>query len=35
MPFESDDALELIYSHVAKTAEEPHHINKDLPQARL
>ena len=33
MPFDSDDALELIYSHVAKTAEEPHHINKDLPKA--
>ena len=32
-PFESDEALELIYSHVAKTAEEPRHINKDLPQA--
>src|SRR5436190_4721092 len=33
MPFESDEALELIYSHVAKTAEEPRLINKELPQA--
>jgi predicted ATPase/class 3 adenylate cyclase/tRNA A-37 threonylcarbamoyl transferase component Bud32 len=33
MPFESDEALELIYSHVAKTAEEPKKVNRDLPQA--
>jgi len=33
LPFESDEPLELIYSHVAKTAEEPHRVNKDLPQA--
>ncbi|HEX6845741.1 MAG TPA: AAA family ATPase, partial [Chitinophagaceae bacterium] len=33
LPFESDEALELIYSHVAKTAEEPRRINKELPQA--
>jgi len=33
VPFESDEGLELIYSHVAKTAEEPRRLNKDLPQA--
>src|SRR4030095_4722330 len=33
LPFESDEALELIYAHVAKTPEEPRRINKDIPQA--
>lgn len=33
LPFEGDEPLELIYAHVAKTAEQPKHINKDLPQA--
>src|SRR5215212_10621167 len=33
VPFESDEALELMYAHVAKTAEEPRRINKDIPQA--
>ena len=33
VPFESDERLELIYAHVAKTPEEPRQINKDLPQA--
>jgi predicted ATPase/class 3 adenylate cyclase/tRNA A-37 threonylcarbamoyl transferase component Bud32 len=33
VPFESDERLELIYAHVAKTPEEARRINKDLPQA--
>jgi len=33
VPFESDEALELMYAHVAKTPEEPRRVNKDIPQA--
>lgn len=33
LPFETDEALELIYAHVAKTPDQPRHINKELPQA--
>ena len=33
LPFESDDGLELIYSHIAKTPVEPNRVNKNLPQA--
>jgi serine/threonine protein kinase len=33
LPFETQDSLELIYSHLAKTAIPPHLIVKDsLPQ---
>ena len=32
LPFESNDGMELIYSHIAKTPVEPHIINKDVPQ---
>ena len=32
LPFDDDEALELIYAHVAKTPEEPKLINKDIPQ---
>ena len=33
LPFETDEALELIYAHVAKTPEPPKQVNKELPQA--
>jgi histidine kinase len=32
LPFDNDEPLELVYAHVAKTPDEPKHINKDIPQ---
>jgi predicted ATPase/class 3 adenylate cyclase/tRNA A-37 threonylcarbamoyl transferase component Bud32 len=32
LPFETGEGSELIYTHIAKTPVEPHHINRDLPQ---
>ena len=32
LPFDSNEGLELIYAHIAKTPVEPHHVNTDLPQ---
>lgn len=32
LPFESNEGMELIYSHIAKTPVAPHIINKDVPE---
>ena len=32
LPFESEDGLELMYSHIAKTPVEPQLVNKELPK---
>mgnify|MGYP002776989672 CR=1 FL=1 len=33
LPFESDDPLELVYSHIAKQAIPPQQINPNIPQS--
>ncbi|MEO8764222.1 MAG: adenylate/guanylate cyclase domain-containing protein [Ginsengibacter sp.] len=33
LPFETSEGLELIYTHIAKTPEEPRRINRELPKA--
>ncbi len=31
LPFDADDAKQLIHSHIAKTPEPPHHVNPNIP----
>lgn len=32
LPFESEDAIELVYSHIAKQPQSPREINPEIPQ---
>ncbi|HTY23622.1 MAG TPA: PAS domain S-box protein [Desulfomonilaceae bacterium] len=32
LPFEGDDALEIVYSHIARTPVPPHELNRDVPE---
>jgi predicted ATPase/signal transduction histidine kinase/DNA-binding response OmpR family regulator/serine/threonine protein kinase/HPt (histidine-containing phosphotransfer) domain-containing protein len=32
LPFESDDAMELVHSHIARQPTPPHHLNPQIPR---
>ncbi|GAB4281165.1 MAG: AAA family ATPase [Oscillatoriaceae cyanobacterium] len=33
LPFDSEDAMELVHCHIAKQPIPPHHLNSEIPQA--